>query len=90
MLAAGCLVSAGLRRGPQRGTAQRHKTWPRDAALPDFVQLILEHFKPCMQAQPTLKDATLGRLSTPVLTIVGGRDAMLDSHEDEAAAEPDQ
>lgn len=47
----------------------------------DLVLLIFKHFKPRMQAQPIFADAALKGLAMPVLAIVGGRDAMLDSHE---------
>jgi len=53
----------------------------RDTAMFDLVLLIFKHFKPPMQAQPIFADTTLKRLGMPVLAIVGGRDAMLDSHD---------
>jgi pimeloyl-ACP methyl ester carboxylesterase len=47
----------------------------------DLVLLIFKHFKPRMQPQPTFADTALKALEMPVLAIVGGRDAMLDSHD---------
>jgi pimeloyl-ACP methyl ester carboxylesterase len=54
---------------------------PRDAALADFALLIFEHFRPRLENIPTFDDDTLRRLTPPTLVIVGGRDAMLDSHQ---------
>jgi pimeloyl-ACP methyl ester carboxylesterase len=42
--------------------------------------LFKEHFRPRIGKKPMFDDAALRRLTMPVL-IVGGRDAMLDSHE---------
>lgn len=53
----------------------------RDTAIFDLVLLIFKQFKPRMQAQPIFADTALKGLTMPVLAIVGGRDAMLDSHE---------
>jgi len=53
----------------------------RDTAMFDLVLFIFKHFKPRMQAQPIFADAALKGLAMPVLAIVGGRDAMLDSQE---------
>ena len=40
-----------------------------------------KYFKPRIQAQPTFQDEVLRRLTMPLLAIVGGRDAMLDSRQ---------
>ena len=44
-----------------------------------FVAFIHQHFRPRMVKFPILSDAALGRLSMPVLAIVGGCDALFDS-----------
>ena len=50
-----------------------------ERALSDYVSLIFEHFRPRRDTLPIFGDEALGRLSMPVLAIVGARDAMLDS-----------
>ncbi len=52
---------------------------PADRAMADFVSLIFEHFRPRRDKLPVFDDEALRRLTMPVLLIVGGRDAMLDS-----------
>ncbi|WP_163505833.1 alpha/beta fold hydrolase [Fodinicola acaciae] len=49
--------------------------------IADFFALVNKNFKPRMGKMPPLTDAELRRLAMPVLAIVGGRDAMLDSAE---------
>jgi pimeloyl-ACP methyl ester carboxylesterase len=46
----------------------------------DFPLLVFKHFKPRL-AVPVFADEALGRLTMPVLAVLGGRDAMLDSHQ---------
>jgi pimeloyl-ACP methyl ester carboxylesterase len=48
-----------------------------DSELAGFVQLIFRHFRPRREV-PVFDDDTLRRLTMPVLTVVGARDAMLD------------
>ncbi|GIH27682.1 Ndr family protein [Acrocarpospora phusangensis] len=52
---------------------------PGDAAFADYVLLIHRHFRPRRERIPLFTDEELGRLTMPVLAVVGGRDAMLDS-----------
>ncbi len=47
----------------------------------DFVALIHEHFRPRLVRLPVFSDHALKRLSMPLMAIVGGKDAMLDSEE---------
>jgi pimeloyl-ACP methyl ester carboxylesterase len=48
-------------------------------AMAEFVLLIHKHFRARREPVPRLGDAALARLTMPVLAIVGGRDALLDS-----------
>ncbi|MEU4540155.1 alpha/beta hydrolase [Streptosporangium sp. NPDC023825] len=50
-------------------------------AYGEHVMLVHEHFRPRRERIPVFDDDTLRRLSMPVLVTVGGRDALLDSHE---------
>jgi pimeloyl-ACP methyl ester carboxylesterase len=52
-----------------------------DVEMARFVALIFKHFRPRIGKKPVFDDEALGRLTMPVLLIVGGRDALLDSHE---------
>jgi pimeloyl-ACP methyl ester carboxylesterase len=47
----------------------------------DFMALVQRHFRPRMERLPVFADAALRRLIMPVLAILGGRDAILDSAE---------
>lgn len=47
----------------------------------DFLALLQESVRPRMDRLPIFTDESLARLSMPVLAIVGGKDALLDSHE---------
>ncbi|NKQ57277.1 alpha/beta hydrolase [Amycolatopsis sp. K13G38] len=49
--------------------------------IADYLGLIFTHFLPRREKLPVFDDDTLKRLTMPVLAIVGGRDAMFDSHE---------
>src|SRR5262249_45560675 len=51
-----------------------------DLALRDLSSLVFRHFKPRRDV-PIFDDAALQYLTMPVLAVVGGRDAMIDSHE---------
>jgi pimeloyl-ACP methyl ester carboxylesterase len=46
-----------------------------------FALLIAGHFRPRMEPIPTFPDDALRGLSVPLMAVVGGRDAMLDSYE---------
>lgn len=52
-----------------------------DRSAAEFSLLVFHHFSPRMDAVPTFDDDTLRRLTMPVLAVVGGRDALLDSDE---------
>jgi pimeloyl-ACP methyl ester carboxylesterase len=52
---------------------------PGVKAFMGFIALIHEHFRPRMVKLPVFQDAALGRLTMPVLAIVGARDVLLDS-----------
>jgi len=47
----------------------------------DYLTLAFTHFLPRRERLPVFTDDALRRLTMPVLVIVGGRDAMMDSHE---------
>jgi pimeloyl-ACP methyl ester carboxylesterase len=47
----------------------------------DFMALVQRYFRPRMERLPVFGDAALRRLIMPVLAILGGRDAILDSAE---------
>jgi pimeloyl-ACP methyl ester carboxylesterase len=47
----------------------------------DFIAFIHEQFRPRLVKLPIMSDAALQRLSMPVLAILGGKDALLDSAE---------
>ena len=49
------------------------------AEAADFFELIMEHFRTRTMVLPVLDDDALRRLDMPVLTILGGEDAILDS-----------
>jgi pimeloyl-ACP methyl ester carboxylesterase len=50
-------------------------------ALGDFALLTHRHFRPRLDRLPLFSTPALAALDMPTLTIVGGRDAMLDSHQ---------
>lgn len=65
-------MQVALGRTPGKATpAARH--------FGDFMSLILAHFRPRMVKIPIFSDGALQRLTMPVMAIVGGRDAILDS-----------
>ncbi len=45
----------------------------------DFLALVFRHFRVRRERLPVITDAALGRLTMPVLAILGARDAMIDS-----------
>lgn len=54
---------------------------PQATALGTFALLIHRHFRPRLDRLPLFSTQALAALDMPMLTIVGGRDAMLDSHQ---------
>ena len=54
---------------------------PADLELARFVSLIFKHVRPRMGKKPVFDDEALARLTMPTLVILGGRDALLDSHD---------
>ena len=52
---------------------------PEAQAFGEFMQLIFANFRPRMETLPPFDDTALGRLTMPVLTILGAKDAMIDS-----------
>jgi pimeloyl-ACP methyl ester carboxylesterase len=54
---------------------------PEARAFVDHMMLIQRHFRPRRDKLPVFDDHALARLSMPMLVIVGGRDALLDSHD---------
>jgi pimeloyl-ACP methyl ester carboxylesterase len=48
--------------------------------IAEYLALIFTHFLPRLDRLPVFPDEALRKLTMPVLVIVGGRDAMLDSH----------
>ncbi|QFG24384.1 alpha/beta fold hydrolase [Actinomadura sp. WMMB 499] len=78
----GWLVKAVLLRMVGRGGVRRSAasvTGLADGPVLDGLALTFEHFKPRMERLPVFPDGALRGLETPVLVIVGARDAMLDS-----------
>jgi pimeloyl-ACP methyl ester carboxylesterase len=65
--------------GPVARAAGRTPT-STDLALRDLSSLVFRHFRP-RRDMPIFDDAVLQYLTMPVLAVVGGRDAMIDSHE---------
>jgi pimeloyl-ACP methyl ester carboxylesterase len=60
---------------------------PFDAGLGELALLIAAHFRYRVEAVPRLGPDRLGRLSMPVLLLVGGRDIMLDARESASLVE---
>lgn len=54
---------------------------PQASELGAFTLLIHRHFRPRLDRLPLFSTQALAALDPPMLTIVGGRDAMLDSHQ---------
>jgi pimeloyl-ACP methyl ester carboxylesterase len=54
---------------------------PAVQAFVNFVTLIHAHFRPRREKLPIFDDASLQRLTIPVMAIVGGKDVLLDSAE---------
>ena len=56
-------------------------------AMTEFVLFIHKHFRARRETVPVLSDEALATLTMPLLAIVGGRDALLDSAETQARLE---
>jgi pimeloyl-ACP methyl ester carboxylesterase len=56
-------------------------TSPLQGRMRDFMQSIFANFRPRIERLPVYSDDALKRLTMPVLAIVGGRDALLDSED---------
>lgn len=54
---------------------------PASRQFAAFVSLIFKHFRPRRARVPVFSDDALNGLTMPVMLIVGGRDALLDSHD---------
>lgn len=54
---------------------------PQLAALGTFTLLVHRHFRPRLDRLPVFGTPDLAALDVPMLTIVGGRDALLDAHQ---------
>ncbi|HWD45358.1 MAG TPA: alpha/beta fold hydrolase [Actinomycetota bacterium] len=54
---------------------------PQATALGAFTLLVHRHFRPRLDRLPLFSTQALTALDVPMLTIVGGRDAMVDSHQ---------
>jgi pimeloyl-ACP methyl ester carboxylesterase len=52
---------------------------PAAQAFGEFMQLIFANFRPRSERLPRFSDEALGRLSMPVLCVLGAQDAMIDS-----------
>jgi pimeloyl-ACP methyl ester carboxylesterase len=50
-------------------------------AFVDFLQLVRQHYVGRTKPIPTFSDQMLRRLTMPVMALVGGKDAVLDSDE---------
>lgn len=71
----------GRRKVTERilGRAPVAEPSPAIKAFGEFMQLIFTHFRPRTEKLPSLTVETLGRLSMPVLAILGAKDVMIDS-----------
>ncbi|WP_216209189.1 alpha/beta fold hydrolase [Amycolatopsis aidingensis] len=49
--------------------------------IAEYLTLMFTHFLPRRDRLPVFSDEALGKLAMPVMVIVGGRDAMFDSHD---------
>jgi len=47
----------------------------------DFLALVQKHFRPRRVALPIFPDGALKRLTMPMMAIIGGKDAIVDSAE---------
>ncbi|MEU4836029.1 alpha/beta fold hydrolase [Streptosporangium sp. NPDC023615] len=76
------LLTRPFRRGGLRETAMAVAglDGERDRQALDAVVLTFTHFNPRRERLPVFPDDALRGLTMPVLVIVGGRDAMLDSY----------
>jgi pimeloyl-ACP methyl ester carboxylesterase len=54
---------------------------PQATAIGDFTVLVHRHFRPRLDRLPPFSTQALAAIDAPVLTIVGGRDTMVDSHQ---------
>jgi pimeloyl-ACP methyl ester carboxylesterase len=54
---------------------------PQATALGAFTLLVHRHFRPRRHRLPPFSTQDLAELDVPMLTIVGGRDTMVDSHQ---------
>jgi pimeloyl-ACP methyl ester carboxylesterase len=61
------------------GPSAKGEPSPAAQAFGDFMQLIFANFRARTETLPRFDDAALGRLSMPLLAILGARDAMIDS-----------
>jgi pimeloyl-ACP methyl ester carboxylesterase len=68
----------GMRRSIRAVAGVAVRAMPEVA---DYLALTFTHFLPRRDRLPVFPDDVLRRLTMPVLVIVGGRDAMLDSHD---------
>ncbi|WP_266157867.1 alpha/beta fold hydrolase [Dyella silvatica] len=72
----------GRQRVRQRVLGSMPKILSGDArSLLDLLDSISRRFKPRRESIPVLSDTALRRLTMPVLVIVGGKDALLDTEE---------
>jgi pimeloyl-ACP methyl ester carboxylesterase len=68
----------GMRRSLKAVAGVDARAMPEVA---EYLALIFTHFLPRLDRLPVFPDEALRKLTMPVLVIVGGRDAMLDSHD---------
>ncbi|MGI5489052.1 alpha/beta fold hydrolase [Microtetraspora malaysiensis] len=62
------------------GTASTGAT-PEDRERGEYVMLVHRNFRPRMEKLPVFGDDALRRLTMPMLVVLGGRDALLDSQD---------
>ena len=60
---------------------------PEGRRFAEFLQLVLDNFRPRIVQIPVLDDAALRRLAMPVLIMLGGKDVLLDSLDTQRRAE---
>lgn len=79
----GWILTRPFRRGGLRELAMAvvGLDGEKDRQALDAVVLTFTHFNPRRERLPVFPDGALGGLTMPVLVIVGGRDAMFDSHQ---------
>ncbi len=73
----------GLRQTMRLALGPGAADFAGDDPLGAFALLISRHFRPRTEPIPTFSDAALQGIAAPLLAVLGGKDAMIDSYETE-------